>query len=372
MPIPLHRKLLYALTTTAIALLLVEGGLRLLGPPPDARRPESYPEHLAFDAGLGWQLEPGAVNQGPILREWEARWGLPPADLSDDIISSLGFRDDELADPKPPDQKRILVLGDSSVFGSGVVIRDTFTHRLEVALNGGETEPPRKVEVINAGVPAYTTFQSMVILEQFRAMGGGLDGLIIYNMNSDIMAALGGEDDQLLDDIKQTIRTQGRALLSMSWLRYGLTQVRPPPTFTREHRVSMEEYAENLQRMIDLADADSAKVVMIIPPQRGDADHEQVDFNALNDRLLEQLVEYEQAGPRSMRGYQAVMAWVGRQNGVPVVDAPSGLMARLRAAPADYTDENAMFVDPIHPSSTGHAAIAELLVPLFEDFAVKQ
>ena len=223
--------MLYALAVTALVLLMAELGLVLLGPPPDQRAPTNYPEHLAFDAALGWQLTPGAVNQGPVLREWEARWGLPPADLSDDVISSLGFRDDELATPKPPQQKRILVLGDSSVFGSGVVISQTFSSRLEQSLNGGELPPPRPVEVINAGVPAYTTYQSLVILRQARSLQ--LDGLIIYNMNSDMMAARGGADAQLQDGIRQMGRSQSRSLRLMSWLRYGLTFIRPIPTQSR-------------------------------------------------------------------------------------------------------------------------------------------
>lgn len=354
---------------TTLALSVAECSLVLLGPPPDQRAPTDYPEHLAFDAALGWQLTPGAVNQGPILREWEARWSLPPADLSDDVISSLGFRDDELSVPKPPGQKRILVLGDSSVFGSGVVISQTFSARLEQSLNGGSLQPPRPVEVINAGVPAYTTYQSLVILRQARHLQ--LDGLVIYSMNSDMMAAQGGADALLQDDIRQMGRAQARALGMMSWLRYGLSLLRPIPTITRIHRVSMEEYAENLSEMIDLAEADGLRTVLVIPPQRGDTEHALVDFSALSDDLLRQLVEYEQAGPRSQRGFRAVMAWVGRQRGVPVIDAPHHLAALQRADPAAHVDENAMFVDAIHPSVRGHDALATLLQPLFADFDVK-
>lgn len=367
MAISTQRRLLYALVMTTMVLSVGECGLMLIGPPPDQRAPTDYPEHLAFDAALGWQLTPGGVNQGPVLREWEARWGMPPADLSDDVISTLGFRDDELNEPKPEGQKRILVLGDSSVFGSGVVISQTFSSRLEQALNRGSVPPPRPIEVINAGVPAYTTYQSLVILRQARELE--LDGLIIYNMNSDMMAARGGADAQLQDGIRQMSRAQSRSLRLMSWLRYGLARLRPIPTITRTHRVSLEEYAANLSEMLDIAAEDGLRAAMIIPPQRGDTEHALVDFNALDDNLLRQLVEYEQAGPRSQRGFRAVMAWVGRQRGVPVLDAPLHLAALQRSDPASYVDENAMFVDAIHPSASGHAALAALLEPLFADLA---
>ena len=359
--------MLYTLVMTVLVLLVGECGLWLLGPPPDQRAPTDYPDHLAFDAALGWQLTPGAVNQGPVLREWEARWELPPADLSDDVISSLGFRDDELSDPKPPGQKRILVLGDSSVFGSGVVISQTFSSRLEQALNGGSVPPPRAVEVINAGVPAYTSYQSLVILRQARSLQ--LDGLIIYSMNSDMMAARGGADAQLQDGIRQMGRAQARSLRMLSWLRYGISRLRPIPTITRTHRVSLEEYGDNLSEMIDIAEQDGLRTALVIPPQRGDAEHALVDFNGLDDNLLRQLVEYEQAGPRSQRGFRAVMAWVGRQRGVPVLDGPRHLVSQLQADPEAHVDEHALFVDAIHPSASGHAGLAALLQPVFADFA---
>jgi hypothetical protein len=69
-------------------------------------------------------------------------------------INSLGFRDEELTNPKPLNEKRILVLGQSITFGWGVPKDSIFLERVEHALNN-------KNEVhysfINSGIGNYNT-----------------------------------------------------------------------------------------------------------------------------------------------------------------------------------------------------------------------
>jgi len=62
-------------------------------------------------------------------------------------INSAGFRDVDHPVEKPLDRKRILVLGDSFIFGAGVPEEETLTRRLESGTPG--------TEVINTGVPGY-------------------------------------------------------------------------------------------------------------------------------------------------------------------------------------------------------------------------
>ena len=353
-------------------LVLGEGVLRLIGPPPDARRPEGYPAHLEFQAALGWQLSPGAINQGPILREWEAKWGLPRADLSDDVISSLGFRDSELAVPKPRGQKRILSLGDSSVFGSGVVAAETYTQRIESALNPPGTTPEnRPVEVINAGVPAYSTYQSMVLLQQ--ALPLSLDGLIVYNMNSDIMASPSAKDRILQSSIRQQLRAHARTVQSLSWLRYGLTVLRAAPApvdpVDTGRRVSPDEYRDNLSQMARLSAREGLRLVLVIPPRRDDIRQSIFsDVTTFSDAQLEAQFAREHITAPNEAVYHVAMVQVGREYGLPVVNAAADFVALQRANPADYRGPDALFVDPMHPSSAGHARLAALILPHFADW----
>jgi lysophospholipase L1-like esterase len=74
------------------------------------------------------------------------------------VINSKGLRDREHSYEKPPGTFRILVTGDSFVFGSGGVEPSSrFTDILERTL--------KNVEIINTGVPAYGTDQEYLYLK---------------------------------------------------------------------------------------------------------------------------------------------------------------------------------------------------------------
>ncbi len=69
-----------------------------------------------------------------------------------------GLRDRSYPRERTPGRRRILVLGDSVVWCWGVEQADCFTERLEAALPD--------TDVINAGVPAYSTAQEMLFYER--------------------------------------------------------------------------------------------------------------------------------------------------------------------------------------------------------------
>jgi hypothetical protein len=70
-------------------------------------------------------------------------------------------RDYDYPRAKPPGVFRIVVVGDSFTFGQGVQFDDTFVKRLERMLNLNGT---RKVEVINAGMPGYSSMQEVTLV----------------------------------------------------------------------------------------------------------------------------------------------------------------------------------------------------------------
>jgi lysophospholipase L1-like esterase len=69
-------------------------------------------------------------------------------------VNALGFRDREVG-PKDPGVFRILSLGDSFTFGTGVPVEETYSRLLEEEL--ARAVPGRRFEVINAGTPSYGT-----------------------------------------------------------------------------------------------------------------------------------------------------------------------------------------------------------------------
>ena len=102
--------------------------------------------------------------------------------------NSLGFRNDEFSLEKPEGVYRIVALGGSSTYD--VSIQDnheTFTAQLEKILR--EEYGYTNVQVINAGVPGYNSWEILVNLE-FRVLDLDPDLVIIYENTNDVHARL--------------------------------------------------------------------------------------------------------------------------------------------------------------------------------------
>lgn len=100
-------------------------------------------------------------------------------------VNSLGFRGEEFAMPKPPGTFRIFALGESSTFGwKGVHShREAWPALLEAKLRAAY--PGRVIEVINAGVPGYTSVEQRINF-LLRISKLQPDAILIYHGNNDI------------------------------------------------------------------------------------------------------------------------------------------------------------------------------------------
>ena len=102
--------------------------------------------------------------------------------------NSLSYRGDEFPSVKPEGVFRIVALGGSSTYD--VRIDDngqTFTAQLETLLR--ETYGYQRVEVVNAGVPGYNSWEMLVNL-QFRVLDVDPDLVIISEGTNDVHARL--------------------------------------------------------------------------------------------------------------------------------------------------------------------------------------
>ncbi|HET6201507.1 MAG TPA: GDSL-type esterase/lipase family protein [Planctomycetota bacterium] len=79
-------------------------------------------------------------------------------------VNSLGFRGPEFTPEKPPGTTRIFCLGESSTFGLYESDEDVWPRRLEERLRA--RFPDRRFEVVNAGVPGYSSYESLIYLQQ--------------------------------------------------------------------------------------------------------------------------------------------------------------------------------------------------------------
>lgn len=86
-------------------------------------------------------------------------------------INSLGFRGPEITLAKPPDTRRLVVLGDSFIEALQVDYGDSLCGQLAAGLTAadlGYSGPPRQaIEVVNAGVSGYGTAQQLLLLEHY-------------------------------------------------------------------------------------------------------------------------------------------------------------------------------------------------------------
>jgi lysophospholipase L1-like esterase len=171
----LRKKLGFAITFVLVLFLVWEGFARLFGlaecgpVAPDA----GNWEEMIGDRNTLWKMRPNYVIPAPHG---------PPT-----RINAVGLRDTLLPHSaggyaKQKSERRILTTGDSSVYGWGVPTGQTFQEVLERRLNAHW--PTIHFEVINLGVPGYSSEQS---LRQLQEIGADYepDLLIVSNVFSD-------------------------------------------------------------------------------------------------------------------------------------------------------------------------------------------
>lgn len=133
------------------ALLLAEGILRAVGlGHPHFSAPELY--RPSADPRILFEMQPDfdGYSEGTVVR-----------------TNSRGLRERELLLQPAAGTTRLLFLGDSVTFGSGVLAEEAFPRLLEAGLADAELAATRtrRVETLNAGVVGYNTLQELGRLE---------------------------------------------------------------------------------------------------------------------------------------------------------------------------------------------------------------
>lgn len=100
-------------------------------------------------------------------------------------VNSLGFRGPEFQIPKPAGAFRIFAVGESSTFGwKGVTSHEqAWPAVLEAKLQAAY--PGRRIEVVNAGVPGYTSIEQRINF-MLRISRLQPDAILIYHGNNDL------------------------------------------------------------------------------------------------------------------------------------------------------------------------------------------
>src|SRR5262249_33478245 len=104
---------------------------------------------------------PGQVPEYLPPKAEPLRWRFPPHQNG---RNHLGLRNREI-EPKTSATFRILFLGDSLVWSGETTSGDLYTAILERQLNVHASRGKPSIEVINAGIPGYTTYQELQFLK---------------------------------------------------------------------------------------------------------------------------------------------------------------------------------------------------------------
>jgi hypothetical protein len=268
----------------------------------------------------------------------------------DVTINSRGLRGPEPVVPKPPGVRRLLTTGDSSVFGFGVPYDGVFSSVAAASL-GDNVEP------IIGAIPGYSSFQSINLL-LMRALETEPDLLVIANLwsdnnfdsfvDKDVMAVTSGFEDSLIARLRRVL-TRSAVYRVADWkLRVrgsvdkvrsvGWQQTSADRGQIGERRVAIDDYALNLEKLVDIARDHDAEVVFVV---------------LANNEDLRSATS-EMSGPKAWDPYRQVMRDTAARHGAPVIDVPSLFLASKMSS-------EELFLDEMHPTIAGHRLMGEAL-----------
>lgn len=211
-----------ALATLAFALVVGESIPRLL----------ELPDRLSIGRTVGGGLYVLDDAAGYVMQpRYVGRWSGVDYDQSFQT-NGRGLRGPELK-PKQLGQFRIVVIGDSMVFGGQVPEEQRFTEGIEAAF---KTRGLGQVQVVNVGVPGWTTFNEAGFLAANSAwLQPDLVVLAVYlgnDIEENVMATIGGYAADATNGIAYGRRTRDVVGDSVAWFPHnfavGAAEYAPP------------------------------------------------------------------------------------------------------------------------------------------------
>lgn len=410
-----QRRFWFRLITVAVPAAVLWGipetMVRILDPPLGAYRaiyfgddPNS-PSLIMTDPRLHWKLRPNCDVQfldRPVRTDRH------------------GFR----SDPVAPDGRRVLCLGDSTTFGWRVGQTESFPSQLQALLqcsggfSGGPAAGPW--QVINAGVPGYSSLQTRLQAE--RLIPAWQPEVVVVCVGNNEAWPVERSDRRLHEDrrILAAIEAWCSSSRFVVWLAEKVRPKAPklffaPSLSDAVPRVGQDQYAANLRQIVGATRRAGARIVLVAPPanlysrpsrleqfpdwdrwkgyylrvkemlrlqQRRAAltamDQAMADdpdnFHLLNlkgliltnmgsfdagRQVLEQSFENHPFPMRSKLSYRRTVARIARDEKTDFIDANAVFIARnIAVIPKD------LYLDQCHPTPEGHHLIAEALAKI--------
>ncbi len=258
----MNRKLLFALIAFFLFFFLLEGAARII---------ESFLARNAASAAIqpGWQAEFFKSFLDWHEPDPDLLWRFKP-NLDNPLIRTNAehFLGNEIPDGKEPKSYRILLLGDSSPVGLGLISRRQAFGEVLRSFLETEFAGTRKIELINAAVSGYTSEQIARFLK-LRGWKYNPDLVILYCGNND--ASISGlfSDRQLLSGQKLIPIRKFFSRLALYRLLRDLLAGQEHQTDSVQAlqvRVDADRYGENLIDIADQCRNHNCPLIILKPP----------------------------------------------------------------------------------------------------------
>ena len=329
------RRFFFAIGALVIVLAAVEVIIRVAGVDTYFQnrffvlnRALDYPDVFEKDHDLFWRLRPDRTVTSEFFEGKTYR------------INARGLRGDEIAEVKTA--PRILALGNSCTFGWGMPQEETYVSQLEAMLGGG-------YEIINGGVPGYSSFQGKRFFERELVNLQPDLILILFAWNDHWAAAAQIADKDQQPPPRLLIAAQN--LLSrlhlyrlLKKLLLSTVEKNPDVLFDRTrpvYRVDLDDYYSNLLSLCRAARSHGTRPILMTSP-------------------IPSLKKYYPAGSVSNlhtyhNRYNDAVRRLARDEHLELID-----LAEEFDRYDDLYDDPVR--DPIHFNSMGHRVAAELIV----------
>ncbi len=343
---PFWLKLLFATMLLALFVIGSELCLRLLDVDLyyknqffPVNRDIDFPSVFKKDAKLFWRFRPDKTINS---RQY--------SDISYHI-NSAGMRGRDF-DPRKS-RYRIIALGNSCTFGWGVRFEEIWTSRLQQIL---DRQAAGKYEVINAGVPGYSSYQGEEYFANELVKLQPDMVIIMFGWNDHWTAGRGISDAQQRMP-QRVILTAQNILSSLKIYQFArklllssteMQAVVPLDQTEGKRRVSNSEFLANLRSIIATAKSNHTQAVLMIPPVAA--------LSIYFPGMVSHFHELHKA-------YQDEIVTAAKYEQVPLVDLQTAFdkYSDLYDRPSD---------DPIHFNARGHDVaaqeIATTILPLLQ------
>jgi lysophospholipase L1-like esterase len=284
------------------------------------------------------------------------------------ITNSVGFSGKEFTREKPDGSLRVVCMGNSSTFGWGVPPDSCYARLLEVSLN---EKLGRPVQVINAGIPGYSSLQGFV---QYERNILELDPDIItlsFMANDNLPSAK--PDSEILRErqgmigFTQEILNYSCTYRAMKYLIVAkkLKSERGEDRKRSVRRVRPAVSRASLTQLIKIARKNDTEVffVAILPDSR-DWDPYRTVFQDLSRELDVPLLDTQDL-------FDDFLANLENQQGTElsyILETEKKYSERIRTRHPDIYVRN----DRVHPSSLGHLLTARALSAMISDRIVAE